>query len=132
MIWMGLIFYGSSLSPTEVEITYLNIGLPRPWQLTAAHIGEFAVLAAFMYRLIVVLDRWHQKGTALAVLAGCIFYAIFDEVHQALVPGRVPSLFDVLSDVLGASGGLVLTDAVARWVRGRGRGQFLPIARTIP
>ena len=129
---MGLIFYGSGLSPTEVEMIYLDVGLSRPWQLTVAHIGEFAVLAAFFYRLIVVLDRWHQKGTALAVLSGCIFYAVFDEAHQALVPGRVPSLFDVLSDVLGASAGLVLTDTAARWLRGRGWGHFLPVARTMP
>ena len=132
VIWMGLIFYGSSLRPTDVEMAYLNVGLSRPWQLTVAHFAEFAVLAAFFYRLIVVLDRWHQKGTALAVLSGCISYAVFDEAHQALVPGRVPALFDVLSDVLGASVGLVLTDTAARWLSGRGWGHFLPVVRRTP
>ena len=37
----------------------------------------------------------------------CLLYAASDEIHQAFVPGRGPSVFDVLLDFCGAVTGTV-------------------------
>ncbi len=31
----------------------------------------------------------------------CLMYAISDELHQALVPGRSPDIFDIMADMAG-------------------------------
>ncbi len=83
---------------------------PEPWLDTllkkTAHGLEYAILA--------VLARWtlqaHEVPHAGRWAWGwAVLYALTDEVHQALVPGRHPSGGDVLIDGLGAAIGL--------WVR---------------
>jgi VanZ family protein len=36
----------------------------------------------------------------------CVLYAITDELHQSIVPGRGPSRFDIMIDSLGAFTGI--------------------------
>ncbi len=46
-------------------------------------------------------------------------YAVTDELHQAFVPGRTPSVGDWVADAMGAALGAVVALGVARWARGR-------------
>lgn len=63
-----------------------------------AHALEFFLLASlFMAFVRAVTGKTKQKFAALM----SILFAFFDEFHQAFVPGRGPSLFDVAIDSFG-------------------------------
>ena len=53
----------------------------------------------------VIYLRWIAIAWALAVL-----YSASDEFHQSFVPGRYPSMTDVLIDSLGAAIAMILAD----------------------
>jgi VanZ family protein len=69
----------------------------------AAHFAEYAVLFfALNWALnFGMRGRWRLQ-TALFTFFGCVIYAMSDEWHQSFVPGRGPSLHDVLIDAAGA------------------------------
>lgn len=68
-----------------------------------AHVGEYAVLALLLYPSLS-----GRKHAARWVLLACLAYAFTDELHQAFVPGRGPSLIDCAIDVAGAALGALL------------------------
>ena len=76
------------------------------------HATEYAGLALLLCR------AWRGEGCrwltacALAVTVAC-FYAVTDEWHQGLVPGRDTDVHDWLADTVGGSIGSVLYPAVA-------------------
>jgi VanZ family protein len=68
----------------------------------AAHFTEYAILALLWAG---VLPRGPRRLLwALALTTG---YAVTDEIHQAFVPNRGPSPFDVLIDAAGAAVALI-------------------------
>lgn len=73
-----------------------------------AHLFEYFVLAILVVRGLRGPERgWRFSwGLAAVALIGC--YAALDEVHQAFVPSRRPSAFDVLLDVAGATAAQVV------------------------
>ncbi len=84
-----------------------------------AHVTEYAVLALLIWRALrrppeptVSSWRWSEAGLALALAA---LYAASDEFHQAFVPSRQASVWDVLLDTAGAAFGLFCLWAVGRW-----------------
>jgi VanZ family protein len=58
------------------------------------HAGAYAVLAA----LATLATGNPVVGASLAVL-----YGVTDEVHQSFVPGRFPSVGDLVADAIGAA-----------------------------
>jgi len=40
---------------------------------------------------------------SVPIIIGLILFAIFDEFWQSFVPGRFPSVFDVIADIIGFS-----------------------------
>jgi VanZ family protein len=91
--WAALIFALSA-------VPNLSSGLGE-WDYVlrkCAHMTEYAVLAALLYR---ALDR--ELPALLATLA----YAATDEVHQHFVSGRHASAVDVAIDAVGATIGLL-------------------------
>ena len=98
LAWAALIFALSSIPD-------LGTGLGG-WDLTLrklAHAAEYAVLGALLMRAT------GRGGLALTV--GTL-YAVSDELHQMLVPGRMGSPVDVAIDALGVACGVVLWQAV--------------------
>jgi len=98
--WTALIFAFSSVPD-------LGTGLGG-WDLVLrklAHAAEFAVLGALLVRAT------HRAWPAFAL--GTL-YAVSDELHQVLVPGRVGSLLDVAIDAVGVAFGVLLWQRVAR------------------
>jgi VanZ family protein len=105
--WAGLIFGLSSISD-------LGTGLGT-WDLVLrkiAHAGEFAVLGFLLLRAL------RREGVAIAL---GIAYAISDEVHQHLVPGRVGSPVDVLIDAVGVVAGVYIGRRIRDYHFARGR-----------
>ena len=74
-----------------------------------AHVVEYAVFGFLLCRSFGDRDRirWqrHVAGWSLVIAA---VYSLSDELHQAFVPGRGPSLIDCGIDVTGAAVGMLL------------------------
>ena len=101
VVWEGVIFAFSS-------VPHLSTGLGT-WDTIlrkAAHITEYAILGALLYR------AFRREAPALA--AG-IAYAASDELHQHFVRGRHASPVDVAIDALGLTIGMFV------WLRVRER-----------
>lgn len=64
----------------------------------------YAVLYILLWRgtWLLVTPKQQQIQWALPFLVACL-YAITDEFHQSLVPGRSPTIRDLGFDVLGIS-----------------------------
>jgi VanZ family protein len=110
LTWMGMIFYLSA-QPTLPSATkpLLDVLIKK-----GGHFGAYALLAFWWWR---ALSRGRGvEGTTLGLaFAVSVAYAISDEFHQGFVPGRNPSLVDVLIDTAGA--------AAALWMIWRWRGK---------
>lgn len=124
LVWLALIFVGSTdlmsaehtsrflvpflrwLSPTISPETLMQVHF---YVRKAAHVSEYAVLAALLYRALVnTILRSRALWSAAVVLFVCGFYAMTDEFHQALVPSRTASARDVVVDSFGALFGLLI------------------------
>ncbi|HEU0246722.1 MAG TPA: VanZ family protein [Gaiellaceae bacterium] len=98
LTWAALIFALSSIPDLGTGLGGWDLALRK-----LAHAAEYAVLGALFVRA--------TGRTGLAVAAGTL-YAVSDELHQALVPGRMGSPVDVAIDALGVACGVVLWQAV--------------------
>ena len=96
IIWAGLIFYASSMPAGAPIVRWLDT-----LSSYAGHFFEFMVLALLSFRA--VNNSFSRQGVRNVFYAGSfsVFFAIGDEVHQAFVPTRLCSGYDVLADVLG-------------------------------
>ncbi len=105
--WMALIWTLSSQTFQAPK------GPPGFWRVATnlAHAPLFAILALFIAAFALRPGgaggerRWPHLGTqeGLAIFGATALWALVDEWHQALVPGRDPSAFDLLTDVAGAA-----------------------------
>ena len=75
----------------------------------AAHFTEYGIL-------FWLLVRGPMKERPYLALMLCVVYALTDEGHQAFVPGRTASLYDVALDSSGALFSHFLTIALAEIV----------------
>jgi len=95
--WAGLIFYLSSIPGLKT-----NLGL---WDLVlrkGAHVTEYAILTGLLIRALrMTRDQFDLKKIFLWSGGLAFVYAVSDEIHQSFVPGRGPSVLDVLIDTVG-------------------------------
>ena len=89
----------------------------------AIHVFQYGVLSLLVYRALYTPDRGSSGCrepdrrilfAAFGIAAG---YGGFDELQQALLPGRQPSFLDLLVDALGsllALSGIVITRVLRR------------------
>ncbi len=101
LAWAGVIFAFSSIPSLSSGLGVWDTVLRK-----GAHITEYAVLGALLYRAL------EREAPALA--AG-IAYASTDELHQHFVQGRHASPVDVAIDAVGVALGMLL------WLRVRER-----------
>lgn len=114
LLGMATIFY---LSNQPGDSLYLP---PLPGIDKLAHLVVYGALAAAT--LLAWSERWKQERARLTVLLTvcfCFFYGLSDEFHQSFIPGRSPSLADILADSAGAA----LLGFL--WLRLQGRGRRL-------
>ncbi len=137
VIWMGMIFLGSSDTASGEHVSSL-LGPLLHWLFPGrlpeelgtlifaarkcAHATEYFVLALLVW---LALRRFRgsqpqpwSRGQAGLALLFCTLYAASDEFHQKFVPTRTASVWDVMIDVAGASLALL---AVRGWCAWRGR-----------
>lgn len=96
ILWMGVIFYFSSLPD-------LKSTLPSSWDLIfrkIAHISEYFVLTYFFIRAFLGHKIGKNNALILSVVLA-IIYSISDEYHQTLIVGRSGRMEDVLIDSVG-------------------------------
>src|SRR5437660_10953182 len=106
LAWAAVIFALSSIPSLSTGLGIWDTILRK-----GAHVTEYAVLGALLYR---ALER-----EPLALAAG-IVYAATDELHQHFVRGRHGSPVDVAIDAVGVALGMVIWLRVReRWGRSR-------------
>jgi VanZ family protein len=93
-VWAAVIFTLSSISSLDSGLGTWDTVLRK-----LAHLAEYAVLGALLYRAL----RREPAAIALGSL-----YAVTDEVHQAFVSGRQGSPLDWLIDTVGVVAGALL------------------------
>lgn len=99
LCFMAAIYWISSLSFTPETRTVLpDYGY---------HFLEFAVFGYLGLRMVSLYRFQHLRMSSFIIaLIFCMVYAALDEVHQRYVPGRNPSLKDLLCDALGIAVGM--------------------------
>jgi len=101
LIWAAVIFTFSSIPSLSTGLGTWDTILRK-----GAHVTEYAVLGALLYRAL---------GREPLALAVGIAYAATDELHQYFVRGRHASPVDVAIDAVGLAAGMLL------WLRLRER-----------
>lgn len=102
LLTMGVIFWFSSQPSSELP----NFDWADKVVKKSGHIFEYAVLAFWVWHALEMEADRRWIARLLAIL-----YAVTDEYHQSFVPGRYPSVWDVLIfDNLGALIGLWLAN----------------------
>jgi VanZ family protein len=94
VVWAAVIFTLSSIPSLDSGLGTWDTVLRK-----LAHLAEYAVLGALLYRAL----RREPAAIALGSL-----YAVTDEVHQAFVSGRQGSPLDWLIDTVGVVAGALL------------------------
>lgn len=118
IIWAFLVFNLSSqngnnssgLSRKVVEF-FTNdeaiIEKVEPYVRKFAHFSEYGLGGVLFISLFSTYEWTDRRKITTSVLLG-IWYAITDEVHQLMVPGRNGAIFDVYLDSLGFSTGVCM------------------------
>lgn len=77
----------------------------------AAHFSVYAVLSMLVFSAVNTFNL-NRSIKVISTLAITVLYAVSDEIHQAFVPGRVCTFFDVCVDLLGAIFGIIIMCAI--------------------
>src|SRR3982750_56640 len=101
LAWAAVIFAFSSIPSLSSGLGIWDTVLRK-----GAHLTEYAVLGALLYRAL---------GRESSALAAGIAYAATDELHQHFVRGRHAAPVDVAIDAIGVAVGMLV------WLRVRGR-----------
>jgi VanZ family protein len=101
LLWAAVIFTLSSIPSLST-----GLGLWDTILRKGAHVTEYAILGALLYRAL---------GREAPALAAGIAYAATDELHQHFVRGRHGAPVDVAIDAAGVALGMLV------WLRLRGR-----------
>ena len=125
VLWSGVMAWGSSSLASQAHVESVVVSfLRRYWPglveqkgLVAlgvvlhalrkpAHVLEYAVLAALLFRAFRMLSQGSLQTRVLTTLTVCLVWASLDELHQSLVSTRTGLAADVLWDMIGALAGL--------------------------
>ena len=130
LLWAGVIFqlstetYAASFTAWVLAqiLSFLHISISPATFATlhflmrkAAHATEYAIFSLVLYRALQPAHQfeWRARTAGQAVLVAGD-YALADEFHQWLVPGRTASLIDCGIDTAGAALGILLVYASDR------------------
>ncbi|MFN2541582.1 MAG: VanZ family protein [Chthoniobacterales bacterium] len=80
-----------------------------------AHVTEYAILAALLWRACRGNDRWRTTSILFLIAwTACAVFAVSDEFHQSFLASRTGSRGDVMIDIVGAFVGLTMCWIFAR------------------
>ena len=109
VVWMGVIFIGSSIGKVPQVGGETLDGLMH----RAAHVLEFAVLGALLLRATSHGEPASKRAIIITLIVIGL-YGASDEFHQRFTPGRSSEGISVLFDV---AGGAIGVWAWHRWAR---------------
>jgi VanZ family protein len=104
-MWAVLIFLASSKPvPSQVFMTFAGAD-------KLVHAAVYGTLAVLLLWAMLPSGgsrpsavSWHDMARrAVVAVVVATAYGATDEIHQAFVPGRTPSVFDLLADAVGAT-----------------------------
>jgi len=110
--WAGLIWFLSSRSPRP-PVDHVTLS---SWLGNSAHAVEFGMFALLVALTLPRVSGWPKldtRGVTVALLVTAV-YAILDELHQGVTPGRNAALPDVVTDLVGAACTLWIVAYVVR------------------
>ena len=86
------------LTVSSIPSKEFPVGMPLHLD-KVAHAVEYAIL------VLLVCRAWRNPtGKALVLIAfACTIYGILDELHQHLIVGRDPNIWDVAADAVGCT-----------------------------
>jgi VanZ family protein len=87
---------------TEIRIDYL------------IHFCEYGILAFMAFLSFAGNEYKMSSGKLILITLGLILFAILDEFHQKLIPGRAFNTKDILSNILGILAALLFCVVVFR------------------
>jgi len=82
-------------------------GLSSQVTSIAGHLVAYGILGFLLAAALQESGAGPRRVARLALVLA-VLYGISDEWHQSFVPGRVPSLGDLLADAIGAALGIML------------------------
>jgi len=97
LLWSaGIYFLSSRPLAFFVSIDYWEV-----WIRKLAHIFVFGVLTFLIFRILKYTEKRHIYWDLFWAFIFTVLYAISDEYHQTMVPGRYGTVQDVLIDSIG-------------------------------
>jgi len=104
LVFMGLIFYASSIPGSDIPSLF-------PFQDVVFHLSVYLMLAFFFSRALRnTYPNFTVSRVILITILFGVFYGMTDEFHQAFVPLRTCSGFDLFIDGVGSLiGSLIFT-----------------------
>jgi VanZ family protein len=107
LMYTGLML-GTSIIPMEVGVPDPSFvsRIPPSWQ-NLLHLPMFALFALLLLDAAKSLQL-HKSTTAALTVALALGFGVFLELLQMPIPGRYPSLTDMLFNILGACIGIAL------------------------
>lgn len=116
-VWLGVI-----LALSSVPAQSLPSGGGGPiWSFvlrySLAHIVEYAVLAALLFRLLASYQAFSGWPAAALAFALTVCFGAFDELYQSFIDGRHSMIADLGLDALGALLGLLIWFCGTRLLR---------------
>lgn len=100
ILWATLIFtFSSQTTLPGFEESAYDFILKK-----MAHIAVYLILYLLVFRSVTLTsDEKNKKLLLWLPVTICLLYAITDEFHQSLVPGRYSTIRDIGYDMLGVS-----------------------------
>ena len=125
IIWMGVIFYLSSMSRDDSDVTSKGLlykivsisnvsedkidGIVEEYNVVirkVAHVSEYLILSILVYLSLIYSDVSINKSIIISIIV-CVLYSISDEVHQLFV-NRGGQIIDVFIDSIGIFVGMFI------------------------
>lgn len=83
------------------------------------HFGEYGVLTFLTFLSFTGNEYKVSYKTFFLIVPSLILFALLDEYHQKLIPGRLFNIKDILSNITGILAALIFTFIVFRIIAGR-------------
>jgi len=97
LVWAGIIFTFSSLSINQpAPFNWLDFIVKK-----TAHVTEYAIFYFLVWRGWSNAGRFTDKSILWKSLLVTLIYALSDEWHQTIIPGREGTLRDIGFDTIG-------------------------------
>ena len=124
LIWMIIIFIMSSFNAEDsanqsnfivnIIANILNINNIELLNLIIrklAHYIEYLILGILVINMFI---KYNIPKSYLISIIFCVIYAISDEIHQFIIPGRACQIKDILIDSIGSITGIYLYKLISK------------------